>query len=75
MREVKRSEIGEKLIQLLAEEHPVEEDIGILDDDGNLLGVVISSQAYDFFLRKVEEAEDEMDDDSAEHFRGSGEKQ
>jgi hypothetical protein len=74
MREVRKSQIGESLVQLLAEEHPLEEDIGILDEDGNLLGVVITPRAYDFFLRKVEEAEDEMDNQSVENFRGSGEK-
>ena len=49
MREVRRSQIGESLVQLLAEEHPLEEDIGILDEEGNLLGVVITPRAYDFF--------------------------
>jgi hypothetical protein len=73
MREVRKSQIGESLVQL-SEEHPLEEDIGILDEDGSLLGVVIEPRAYDFFLRKVEEAEDEMDNQSVENFRGSGEK-
>ena len=74
VREIKKTQIGKQLADLLAEEHPVEEDIGILDEDGNVLGVIITPRAYDFFLRKAEEAEDEMDRQTADDFRGSGEK-
>ena len=48
MRAVRRSEVGEILLRLIAENHPVEEDIGILDEDGNLLRVVITTPPHPF---------------------------
>ncbi len=37
------------------------EDILIEDDDGSLLGAILQPDAYKFFLKKVEEREDELD--------------
>jgi len=74
VREILKSHVGDELIQLIAEKDPLEEDIAILDEQGDLLAVVLTPHAYDFLQRKVEEAEDEMDRHSAEDFRGSGEK-
>jgi hypothetical protein len=58
VREIPKSRIGQELARLMDEGEPDEEDIGIFDDDGNLLRVLISEPAYRFFSRKAEEAED-----------------
>lgn len=44
------------------------EDIQIEDDDGNLLAAIIPANAYQFFLQKVEEREDEIDSKVAEDY-------
>jgi len=74
MRKIGKSDIGEKLQTLLEEKHPLEEDIGILDENGALSGVVITKEAYGFFLRKAEEEEDLIDNETVEEFHRSGEK-
>ncbi len=74
MREIKSNSVGDNLNELLLDPHPIDEDIGILGDDGKLLGVVITPQAYAFFLQKVEEEEDRLDAQTVEDFHRSGEK-
>ncbi|WP_460052162.1 hypothetical protein [Sessilibacter sp. MAH2] len=74
MRTINVKEIGSELIDLLNDDDTVDEDIGIIDHEGNVLGVVIPKDAYEFFLRKVEEAEDEMDLKTAEEFNASNER-
>ncbi len=74
MRKVYKNDIGEKLQGLLEERHPLEEDIGIFNEKGELSGVVITKEAYDFFLRKAEEEEDRIDNETIEEFHRSGEK-
>ncbi len=74
MRTVNKNEIGQRLVSLLDEEHPVDEDIGIVDDNGEISGVVVTQAAYAFFLRKVEEEEDRIDGETIEKFHSSGEK-
>ena len=74
MRKVDKSDVGKKLQSLLDEESPLEEDIGIFDEKGDLSGVVITKEAYRFFLRKVEEEEDRVDNETVEEFHKSGEK-
>lgn len=74
MREIKMDNVGDVLKELLAEVDPIEEDIGIFNDSGELAGVVINPKAYDFFLRKVEEEEDRIDAESVSDFEKSGEK-
>lgn len=37
------------------------EDIVIQDSSGNTIGVIIQPKAYDFFIKKIEEKEDEID--------------
>ena len=74
MRIIRLEETSKKLTDLVTEEDPVDEDIGLLDQNENLCGVIIPKEAYDFFLRKVEEEEDRLDADSVEAFRQSGEK-
>ena len=74
MREIDTSEIGEKLLSLINERDPIDEDISIVDNSGNVVAVVITQQAYQFFLDKVEEEEDKIDLESVRHFDKSGEK-
>ena len=62
------------MLSLLEEESPIDEDIGIVDSSGNVLGVVITEQAYKFFLDKVEEEEDRIDLESVRQFDKPGEK-
>lgn len=73
MRTIKLSETGVELVKLIKEDHPIDEDIGILDSDGAVCGVVITKDAYDFFLKKVEEEEDRIDEQTIREFRQSGE--
>ncbi len=74
MREISKKDVGQKLVGLLEEKDPIDEDIGIVDDSGAVVGAVITKNAYDFFLRKVEEEEDRLDAETAEKFKASGEK-
>ena len=74
MRTINEKDIGNKLSLLLKEEHPIDEDIGIINSKGNVSGVIITQEAYEFFLRKVEEEEDRIDIQTVETFDNSGEK-
>lgn len=74
MRKINKDDLGDKLQGLINEPHPLEEDIGIFDEKGELSGVVITKEAYEFFLRKVEEEEDRIDNETVEEFQKSGEK-
>jgi len=73
MRSINKNEIGEKLIVLLDEENPIDEDIKILDKNGDITAVIITSDAYQFFLKKVEEQEDKIDNETIQEFHNSGE--
>lgn len=75
MRKIDKSNIGKELNTLIDEEHPLYEDIGILDESGDIVAAVITKEAYQFFLRKVEEAEDEIDNETVNEFHNSGEKE
>lgn len=74
MREIKIEDVGNTLQELLLEQEPIDEDVGILDESGDIVGVVIPKKAYEFFLKKVEEEEDKIDSRSIEEFNSSGEK-
>lgn len=69
MRTIRQNQIGTALQEFLADAQPLEADIGIQDQNGQLLGVIISPDAYDFFLAKLEEAEDSQDRETVENFR------
>jgi hypothetical protein len=73
MRRVELSSLPEETIQLINEENPLSEDIGIYDQDGNLSAVIITPEAYVYFLRKVEEDEDKQDTESLKNFNSSQE--
>lgn len=66
--------IGHELLNLINEDDPLDEDIAILDEHGQLKAAIITPQAYAFFLRKVEETEDRVDNETVEAFHQSGER-
>jgi len=72
MRSINKNEIGEKLIVLLDEENPLDEDITILDEHGGITAAIITGDAYQFFLKKIEEEEDKIDNKTVEEFHNSG---
>jgi hypothetical protein len=59
---IKSSTVSPDLLEKIKNPDLLEgEDILIEDDDGYLLGVIIQPQAYEFFLKKIEERENELD--------------
>ena len=68
MRKVCVDSVGTQLRDMLENPDPVDEDIFINSGEGDVLGVVISEKAYNFFLEKVEEEEDRIDRETAEEF-------
>lgn len=74
MRTIRSHKIGKELLDLINEEDPIDDDIGIEDENGRILGVLIPEKAYQFFLDKVEEEEDRIDIETINEFRASGEK-
>ncbi len=74
MRTIERNKIGDALSLLIDEQYPEEEDIGILNEKGVVTAVVITPQAYAFFLRKVDEEDEKLAIEAVEKFDQSGEK-
>ncbi len=74
MRSINQDDISKKLLSLINEENPVDEDIVILDNNGAIKSAVITKEAYDFFLKKVEEEEDRVDAEAVNEFHMSGDK-
>ncbi len=74
MRTIDIQKVGDELTNLIFEKDPVDEDIGVLGENGEVVSVLISKDAYDFFLRKIEEEEDALDLQTVEDFHNSGEK-
>jgi PHD/YefM family antitoxin component YafN of YafNO toxin-antitoxin module len=69
MREISINDLGGKLKSMILNPDPVDEDIIIRgESQDEILGVVISSEAYEFFLRAIEEEEDRLDSESIEEF-------
>ena len=57
------------LVKSIKNPDPLErEDIVIQDSAGNTIGVIIQPKAYDFFIKKVKEKEDEMDSKLSEGY-------
>lgn len=73
MRRVELDSLPKETIQLINEENPLSEDIGIYDQEGSLSAVIITPDAYAYFLRKVEEDEDKQDAESLKGFDSSEE--
>ncbi len=74
MREINKSEVSKELVNMLDEKNPIDEDIAILDVSGSIVGVIITNDAYQFFLKKIEEEEDKIDSETVNDFHKSGEK-
>lgn len=73
MRRVELDSLPKEAIRLINEENPLSEDIGIYDQEGNLSAVIITPEAYAYFLAKVEEDEDKQDTESLKGFDSSEE--
>lgn len=59
---IKGSSLPADVLERIKTPDPIEgEDILIEGEQGELLGVIIQPKAYEFFLKKIEEKEDEMD--------------
>ncbi len=59
---IKSTEFPKKVLDRIITPDPLEgEDIIIEDDNGKVLGVILQPKAYEFFLKKIEEKEDEID--------------
>ncbi len=74
MQTISINDIGHKMAEMIQNEDPIEEDIGIVNEKGELLGAFILKDAYEFFLKKIDEEEDELDLESVKKFQESGEK-
>ena len=68
MRKIDIDVIGNELKHMLLNPDPVDEDILVQNSKGELLGAVITAQAYEFFLSKVEELEDHADKQTIKDF-------
>lgn len=59
---IKESSLPAELLGKIKNPDPIEgEDILIESESGELIGVIIQPKAYEFFLKKIEEKEDEID--------------
>ncbi len=73
MRRVELGSLPAEAIRLINEENPLSEDIGIYDQNGNICAVIITPDAYTYFLKKVEEDEDKQDAEALTGFNSSEE--
>ena len=58
---IKASSLPPDLLERIKNPDPLEGEDIIIEDDVGIVGVIIQPKAYDFFLRKVEEEENERD--------------
>ena len=59
---IKESSLPADVLEKIKNPDPIEgEDILIEGDNGELVGVIIQPRAYEFFLKKIEEKENEKD--------------
>ncbi len=66
---IKDTEISQELIEKILNPDPLEgEDIIIENDKGDILGVIIQPKAYEYFLKKVSESEDDNDSQDYEKY-------
>ena len=68
MRTIHIDSTGELLKEMLLNPDPVDEDIIVKNNDGDVLGAFITEEAYEFFLKKIEEEEDRIDHQTVEEF-------
>ena len=66
---IKDHEIPQELLKKILNPDPLEgEDIIIENDKGDILGVIIQPKAYEYFLKKISESEDENDSQDYEKY-------
>jgi hypothetical protein len=66
---IKSNTLPLDVLKIIKDPDPIEgEDICIEDDDGNAIGYIIQPKAYDFFLKKIREKEDELDSALSEKY-------
>ena len=66
---IKANNLPDDLLNLIQNPDSLEgEDILIENDEGTLIGVILQPKAYEFFIKKVEEKEDELDKDNNETY-------
>jgi len=66
---IKSTDLPDSLLSLIENPDPLEgEDILIEDDSGKLLGVILQPKAYEFFVKKIEERENELDGSLSEPY-------
>ena len=66
---IKDNEISQELLEKILNPDPLEgEDIIIENDKGDVLGVIIQPKAYEYFLKKVSESEDNNDSQDYEEY-------
>ena len=66
---IKASSLPLDLLRHIKNPDPLEgEDIIIEDDDGGIVGAIIQPKAYQFFVTKIEEKENEIDSKPGESF-------
>ena len=74
MQEISENDVDDKILSVIDDAFSFEDDVGVISSDGKLKAAIISPEAYQFFLRKLEEEEDRLDSETVEEFRKSGEK-
>jgi hypothetical protein len=66
---IKSNTLPPDVLKMIKNPDPIKgEDICIEDDDGNAIGYIIQPKAYDFFLTKIREKEDELDSAISEKY-------
>lgn len=66
---IKSGDLPEEILEKVLNPDPLEgEDVIIEDESGTMIGVIIQPDAYNFFLRKVEERENELDSELDEKY-------
>lgn len=73
MRRIELNSLPKEAIALIKEKNPLSEDIGIFNESGDISAVIITLEAYEYFLRKIEEDEDKQDTETLKNFDSSKE--
>ena len=59
---IRSSDLPKEILEKVTNPDPLEgEDLVLVDDNGNVVGVIIQPDAYKFLIQKIEEREDEID--------------
>lgn len=74
MREVKLSDLPPEIVSKILEKTPLSEDIGIFDNDGALISIIIRNKTYKYLLAKIEEDEEAIDQEELKDFNSEKEK-